>query len=130
MIKIRKSSLLWIPDLFGGLGALAVLACFVSIPVFIILPIWFESLNEIADAVIMNIFYASIILLGAVVVFYILMPLWALLYVPLKILQAFSALFVQFVSDEEYEEHQKMKQEIRQKISAKYAKAQESRSAE
>lgn len=116
-------------EIGGGLLGLAVLAFFGLMPILTIASIWVESLQAPLEVATEYFLYAALIALGAVVLFCVLMPLWVLLYIPLKILQAFSALFVQFVSDEEYEEYQKMEQEIRQKINAKYTKAQESRNA-
>ncbi|MGP1580973.1 MAG: hypothetical protein ACTTH5_08175 [Wolinella sp.] len=105
MIKIRISILENIKDFFVFLGALLIAGYFTLTSILAILSIWLESLQGITDFLATYGLYFSLIALGLVIVFYLSIPLLAVLYFPFKLLQAIFSIFVEFLSDEEYEEY-------------------------
>ena len=109
MIKIRLSLLESIKDFFVGLGALLVLGFFGIMPIFIVLCVWFPSLAPFTDTLATSGLTLIVILLALVIVFFFCVPLLALCYVPFKIIQGILSIFVEFVSDEEYESYKKSK---------------------
>ncbi len=116
MIKIRLSLLESIKDFFVGLGALLVLGFFSIMPILIVLSLWFPSLVPFTDTLATSGLTLSLALLALVIVFFFCVPLLALCYVPFKILVGILSIFVEFVSDEEYERYKRAKHTISTEI--------------
>ena len=112
MIKIRLSLLESIKDFFVGLGALLVLGFFGIMPILIVLSLWFPSLVPFTDTLAVSGLTLFLALLTLVIVFFFCVPLLALCYVPCKIIQGILSIFVEFVSDEEYEQYKRHKAKL------------------
>ena len=109
MIKIRLSHLESIKDFFVGLGALLVLGFFGIMPVLIVLAFFFPSLESLAEYVAMGGVLVALSAVLVVALFYLCLPMFLLSYVPCKIVQGIFSIFVEFVSDEEYERYKEDK---------------------
>lgn len=92
-----------------GLGALLVLGFFGIMPVLLVLAFFFPSLESLAEYVAMGGAIVALSAVLAVALFFVCMPVLALLYVPCKIVQGIFSIFVEFVSDEEYERYKEDK---------------------